>query len=218
MKEKIKSYNSSAEKRSGIKLLVVEFIVLILIGLVLVFVLNYFNVVSLEKINSLFGALPSQEEEQVEEMTEEELLNVGIESPDSLPFAPCPLQSTELCIKGQIIDNGEDFYGVGYSEIPAGTEVLSVMKGKASVEEENGRNIITIDDGLGGQRTVINFIGEVTIPTGREDIEVGEPIGLIDVNGTSDDILIVSFQSAVNNEYIRPEIGDDGSYVHNRLL
>jgi len=217
MKKEIKTYNSSTEKNSAIRLLIIEAIILILIGSAVVLLLNYFNIISLGKYSNLFGVLPSQKEEIEQEMVNEELLNVGIETPDELPFAPCPFESTEICIKGKVIDKGESFYGIGYSEVPPGTEILSVMKGEVEVEVESGRNIITIDDGLGGQKATLDFIGEVNIPAGSENVEVGEAIGSIGTNNTEENVLVVSFQSAVNNEFLRPKISDNGSYVHNRL-
>lgn len=215
MKKEITAYNPSNEKNSAIRLLVIEFIVLILIGAVLIFVLNYFGIISFKKFNGLFRTLPSQREN--DEIVNEELLNVGIEMPDALPFAPCPFESIDLCIKGKVIDKGENFYGIGYSEVASGTKVLAVMQGETNLDIKDGRSVVTIDDGLGGQKVILDFIGEATMPTRNGSVEVGQAIGSIGVDNTGENVLIVSFQSAVNSEFLRPKISDDGSYVHSRL-
>lgn len=214
MKEEIKAYNSSAEKRSAIRLLVVEFIVLILIGLVLVFVLNYFNVISLEKINGLFGVLPSKET-NIDSPIQQELIE-SEEFTADLPFAQCPLENKQDCLKGEVVDDGEEYYGIGYKDLPVGAAIIANIRGDVEFSQEGDLYMVTLSDGPNGQQAIFEFSGNLDLVEGESSVEVGDRIGTIGEG--SEYVLKVAYFSPISKEFARIKVSkSDGSYVQRKL-
>lgn len=219
MEDQIQPNTLNASKSSLKTVMTALFIEIGMVGVVIglgVFALVYFNIISLGSTNLLSEDSDSQEPDIAEPIVEGGLSEVVS---DIFPFAPCSVGDVEQCLSGEVITGEDDFYGIGYDNLPIGAEIQSPTNGAVErITQEEGLITVVIVDELGIQEWILSFRGEVFVSEGERIIESPKVIG--DINEELEDsgyILTVSSRSRISNQYARIGISEyDGSYVYDR--
>lgn len=201
--------------------------ILLLIGVVFFIVLNYFDVISISKTVPLLSFLPKQKTQKVE-LPPKTIIPASQVTPKSEPISRCPVKE-ELCNRGDILILSEkekisSFSGIVYSNLPAGEEILSVIKGDIQVKnlESDERILVTITDGISGLAANYEFpIGAFKLSATSSKIsKSGEIIGTISDGsksfkklGGGYDNLIFSLQNLTTKSYIKIKPATDGKSI-----
>jgi len=211
MNEEIRSYSNDSQQKSAIFALLLELVIAVFIIVSVLIGLNYFNIISLERVHPVFSLLPSQYQELTEEVIESEEARI----PEKIMFAPCPLGNVDECKKGAAVDEGSSFKGIGYSDLPAGSEIRAVMSGDIEFVQEEGVYTITISSGAQGQRAVYSFADAPRVDSDLTSVNYLQPLGTVaeNVSTAPYDLKIGVFIPAVN-EFVELGVSEkDGSFV-----
>lgn len=141
--------------------------------------LNYFNILPISKTLPLLSFLPAKEQAVEKKPLKNEKPKITI------PFVRCPVKQ-DLCAKGFIIPGEKDkistFSAIGYKNLTKGTEILSAMNGNMQVENQTNGNVIVriINKGRNMQVNYEFAKGAFISSTSSAQIlQEGEGIGII---------------------------------------
>lgn len=125
----------------------IGFIGVVLVALVLIFILNYFNVISLSKsYPKQFGFLPRMSSQKTSSSAD----TLKNEFTCPLDQSPCPEAET---ITKSIKD--ANFAGLGYNKIAAGTNVVAIISGEYQFREVSSTP--SAQKAQQGEKDLLNF-------------------------------------------------------------
>lgn len=197
-------YDKFRRKMNSTKSGIFGILGLILGVLVIFFVLNYFNILSLSALYpNKFNWLPKQTTIN---------RNFNIQKVKTLT---CPVDSN--CNSGEVVYISKTippFYGIGYAKLPAGTKLLAMIPGSVaqgvSIGKNNSNNIITITNKSLGIEADYSFIGTSSaFLNNKSTVEQSDQIGILlgPVMETpslqKNYMLIVSVQNLKINEFLK---------------
>lgn len=148
---------------------------LILGVLVIFFVLNYFNILSLSSLYpNLFGPLPHRTSK-----------NNQIASIPEITTFTCPVDKN--CNTGEVLSLAKaipPYYGLGYEKLETGTKLLAIIPGEIaqgmSVGKTSSNNLITITNKTLGLEADYSFIGTSSaFLNGKKTANQKDEIGLL---------------------------------------
>ncbi len=195
--------------RTSPTLVSINVLLFVILGLIILGILNYFNILPLSKINpAIFGALPHKT--AADNLTQ----NSASDSPSGLdshartmiPFIPCPV-TPEICKNGREVTkevDGKTVYGLSF-EISKTSLVAASSPGEKSAIANNSFTISSGEKGIKLEYLFSNEFKDIDAGVVTEGQPLGSPVagGTLTIYGTA---------MAVNDS-IHLGIGEGGSFL-----
>lgn len=190
------------------------FLIAFVIVVVVLFLgtLNFFNIISLSQLYSNRFGLPQKAPQ---------LNTIFSSSNFNCPLDKIYCKNAEQVTVPKAIP---PFYGLGYSNIPAGTQILAIIPGKytsgVSVGKDGQKSdLLVIVNGEMGLEADYSFKGNPYVPLapGRGNVNQGDIIGYASGESLSQALygksynLIVSLQDTKTKQFIKLKVSTDGT-------